>query len=159
MRALQISDVEISYSLDMGNDPSLPPSSSTETGCGRVRRPRFCRPEPEYAPPPRRAAKAVDRWAIAPATYVLLGINCRGVSGHAAGQGEPDRARPGTAHADWGANNAGSVLCCGQWWRIVTAMFVHVGIIHLATNMWCLWNLGLLAEPLMGSWAWSRCIS
>ena len=51
----------------------------------------------------------------------------------------------------WGANNAGSVLISDQWWRIVTAMFVHVGIIHLATNMWCLWNLGLLAEPLMGS--------
>jgi len=51
----------------------------------------------------------------------------------------------------WGANNAGSVLVFGEWWRIVTAMFVHVGIIHLATNMWCLWNLGMLAEPLMGS--------
>ena len=51
----------------------------------------------------------------------------------------------------WGADNAGNVLVAGQWWRIVTAMFVHVGWIHLATNMWCLWNLGLLAEPLMGS--------
>jgi rhomboid protease GluP len=51
----------------------------------------------------------------------------------------------------WGANNAGSVLLSGEWWRIVSAMFVHGGIIHLATNMWCLWNLGLLAEPLMGS--------
>jgi rhomboid protease GluP len=51
----------------------------------------------------------------------------------------------------WGADNAGNVLIQGQWWRIVTAMFVHVGILHLATNMWCLWNLGLLAEPLMGS--------
>jgi rhomboid protease GluP len=51
----------------------------------------------------------------------------------------------------WGANNAGSVLINGEWWRIVTAMFVHVGFLHLATNMWCLWNLGLLAEPLMGS--------
>ena len=52
---------------------------------------------------------------------------------------------------NWGADNAGNVLIDGQWWRIVTAMFVHVGILHLATNMWCLWNLGLLAEPLMGS--------
>lgn len=52
----------------------------------------------------------------------------------------------------WGANNAGSVLIDGEWIRIVTAMFVHVGILHLATNMWCLWNLALLAEPLMGSW-------
>jgi rhomboid protease GluP len=51
----------------------------------------------------------------------------------------------------WGADNAGSVLVYGEWWRIVTAMFVHVGWIHLATNMWCLWNLGLLAEPLLGS--------
>jgi rhomboid protease GluP len=51
----------------------------------------------------------------------------------------------------WGANNAGNVLIYGEWWRIVTAMFVHVGILHLATNMWCLWNLALLAEPLMGS--------
>jgi rhomboid protease GluP len=51
----------------------------------------------------------------------------------------------------WGADNAGNVLIAGEWWRIVTAMFVHAGIIHIATNMWCLWNLGLLAEPLMGS--------
>jgi len=51
----------------------------------------------------------------------------------------------------WGADNAGSVLLGDEWWRIVTAMFVHVGILHLATNMWCLWNLGLLAEPLLGS--------
>jgi rhomboid protease GluP len=51
----------------------------------------------------------------------------------------------------WGADNAGSVLIRSQWWRIVTAMFVHVGWIHLLGNMWCLWNLGLLAEPLIGS--------
>jgi rhomboid protease GluP len=52
---------------------------------------------------------------------------------------------------NWGANNAGHVLINGEWIRIVTAMFLHVGILHLALNMWCLWNLGLLAEPLMGS--------
>ncbi len=50
----------------------------------------------------------------------------------------------------WQANNGGYVLQDGQWWRLVTATFVHVGVIHLATNMWCLWNLGLLGEPLLG---------
>lgn len=63
---------------------------------------------------------------------------------------------PGSPAVDqlmqWGADNAGNVLLGGEWWRIVTAMFVHVGILHLATNMWCLWNLALLAEPLMGTW-------
>ena len=39
-----------------------------------------------------------------------------------------------------------------QWWRLLTATFEHVGAIHLATNMWCLWNLGLLGEPLLGPW-------
>jgi len=51
----------------------------------------------------------------------------------------------------WGADNAGAVLINGEWWRIVTAMFLHVGFLHLVVNMWCLWNLALLAEPLMGS--------
>ena len=40
----------------------------------------------------------------------------------------------------------------GQWYRLLTATFVHVGIVHLATNMWCLYNLGLLGEPLLGRW-------
>ena len=101
-------------------------------------------------PPPPVVRKPRSSWSGAPATYLLVGINCavflamvsRGVS---IGSPTTDQLM------HWGANNAGSVLINGDWWRIVTAMFVHVGILHLATNMWCLWNLGLLAEPLMGS--------
>lgn len=118
----------------MGSLPTSPP-------------PEILPPQSQYAPPPPRPRR---RWASAPATYLLVGINCavyllmvaRGVS-----MWSPTVDQ--LMH--WGADNAGSVLVYGQWWRIVTAMFVHVGILHLATNMWCLWNLGLLAEPLMGS--------
>jgi membrane associated rhomboid family serine protease len=42
----------------------------------------------------------------------------------------------------------------GQWWRLVTSMFVHFGIIHIALNMWCLWNLGRAAERLMGRFSY-----
>ena len=44
------------------------------------------------------------------------------------------------------------LVLAGQWYRLFTATFVHVGIIHIATNMWCLWNLGMLGEPLLGPW-------
>jgi rhomboid protease GluP len=81
---------------------------------------------------------------------LLLGINCAvflAMATHGVGLGTPTTDQL----MKWGADNAGSVLAQGQWWRIVTAMFVHVGPLHLVTNMWCLWNLGLLAEPLLGS--------
>jgi rhomboid protease GluP len=89
-------------------------------------------------------------WTTSPATYVLVGINCAVFLAMIA-RGVSPLMPSAEQLMHWGANNAGSVIISGEWWRIVTAMFVHVGIIHLATNMWCLWNLGLLAEPLMGS--------
>lgn len=113
-------------------------------------------PEPEvlppgvgYIPPPPRPRRRPG-WASAPATYLLVGINCAvflGMVLRGANLWMPSLDQL----MQWGADRPDNVLVYGEWWRIVTAMFVHVGIIHLATNMWCLWNLGLLAEPLMGS--------
>ncbi|HWS17523.1 MAG TPA: rhomboid family intramembrane serine protease [Candidatus Elarobacter sp.] len=50
----------------------------------------------------------------------------------------------------WGADY-GPYTLSGQYWRLLTSMFLHFGIIHLAGNMWCLWSLGQLAERLLGS--------
>lgn len=46
--------------------------------------------------------------------------------------------------------NYGPMTLGGQWWRLLTSMFLHFGILHIALNMWCLYVLGTLAERLMG---------
>jgi len=51
----------------------------------------------------------------------------------------------------WGAN-FGPLTLGAEPWRLVTCMFVHIGFIHLAFNMWCLWSLGSLGERLLGNW-------
>jgi len=51
----------------------------------------------------------------------------------------------------WGAN-FGPYTIGGQWWRLLTCVFVHIGISHIALNMWCLWGLGRLAESVYDRW-------
>jgi rhomboid protease GluP len=112
-----------------------------------------------------RAAKAkADRstrlWNY-PATYTLMGINIA-VYAVMFGFGPV----PAMLHAhQWmgiltasfdvdtlvrfGAT-ASELVQQGQWWRLVTGAFVHVTLLHILLNMWCLWNLGLFGEPLLG---------
>src|SRR5688572_27654621 len=39
----------------------------------------------------------------------------------------------------------------GQPWRIITSMFLHFGIIHLAVNMYALYALGTQLEPAVST--------
>ncbi len=53
-----------------------------------------------------------------------------------------------------GSNYAPYTLA-GEWWRLLASVFLHGGLLHIAFNMWCLWNLGRLAESVYGHWTYA----
>ena len=126
-----------------GWDPGLSPSHSQDV------RGESAAVRAAAEPLQQRRSGRFPSMSQAPATYLLLGLNILTYLWmlHAG----VDRLTPSPDDLiRFGANNAEAVIAGHQWWRIVTAMFVHVGLVHLATNMWCLWNLGVIGEPLLG---------
>ena len=55
----------------------------------------------------------------------------------------------GYVHIKWGSNYSPLTLT-GDWWRLITNVFIHFGIIHIAMNMYCLYIVGVYLEPMLG---------
>jgi len=60
----------------------------------------------------------------------------------------------GEVNFHYGAN-FGPYTLSGEWWRLLTYMFLHGGAMHIFFNMWCLWDLGRLCESLYGRWTFA----
>jgi len=52
-------------------------------------------------------------------------------------------------HIDWGSNFSPLTLS-GDWWRLITCIFLHFGIIHLVMNSYALYMAGVYLEPMLG---------
>jgi membrane associated rhomboid family serine protease len=50
-----------------------------------------------------------------------------------------------------GALYTPAVACGHEYWRLITAAFLHAGILHIALNMYALWLFGSLMEDALGS--------
>jgi rhomboid protease GluP len=104
-------------------------------------------PRPIYAPPAAPAAIA-DPWKPW-VTYGLIAANVAMFGyelAQGAGLGSPDVEQV-TKMIALGANN-GPLTLHGQPWRLVTAMFLHYGLVHIGMNMLCLYQIRFVERML-----------
>ena len=110
---------------------------------------------------PRRAARSATRSLSAHGpfiTYALIGINVAlfvlelATGGQLNGTGSwlyENGVLVSTA-----VDSSGQVVGVseGEWWRLVTATFLHYGPLHLGMNMLVLWFIGPPLEEYFGHW-------
>jgi len=93
-------------------------------------------------------------------TQMIFGISAAVFVGMVLASGSPlafinpMQEFPTSETIHWGAN-AGALTFSGEWWRLLTNVFVHGSLLHIGFNMWCLWNLGMLCESLYGRWTYA----
>lgn len=67
------------------------------------------------------------------------------------GQGGGIMAVDGQTLVAFGAKFRTAMFGYGQWWRLVTAGFLHGGLLHIAMNSWVLFDLGAQVEDVYGA--------
>jgi len=82
----------------------------------------------------------------APITYGLIAINIA-VFLWCALQPDPFSSQ---SLVDLGATYGWYIASRGEWWRVITGMFLHGGFTHIALNMFSLYIVGKVAEELFG---------
>jgi rhomboid protease GluP len=108
-------------------------------------------PEPSPAPPDHawlweeELRQRVPRLAV---TWVLIALNVAVAVAMLVGGVSP--LSPQVADLiKWGADY-GPRTAAGEWWRLGSSMFVHIGLLHIALNMFALRSVGRLAERIFG---------
>jgi membrane associated rhomboid family serine protease len=100
---------------------------------------------------PKRTLQNIERATktmAAPATMVLIGINVV-VFLITVAQGAGINSPGGQLFSDWALQ--GNAVSNGDWWRLVTTMFLHGSLLHIGFNMLALYWLGTVVEQAIGT--------
>src|SRR5215216_6719572 len=79
------------------------------------------------------------------ATYVLIALNVLLFLGSGASLGSG-----GTTRVFIDLSLTGPDVADGDYWRLITAGFLHSGLLHIGFNMYILYWLGTMIEPALG---------
>jgi membrane associated rhomboid family serine protease len=106
---------------------------------------------PECAGQSTRVVRTGGRVTQPTLTYVLIGINVAVALGALLSGGSTfgGGGIGGSDLLDDGALSRATIED-GEYWRLVTSGFLHVGFLHLLFNMFALYVLGELLEPAIG---------
>ena len=112
---------------------------------------------PDHAGDNRRAPRVAGRQIVLPQTHIrgtealvtkaLIAINVA-IYLITAVQGNGLGAPGGSLWTNWILY--GPLVHHGDWWRLITAMFLHASIVHIAFNMLALWWIGAPVEQYLG---------
>jgi membrane associated rhomboid family serine protease len=101
------------------------------------------------APPVRRYSemRTISTSEIA-VTVALIAINVAVFIPSLSGGAVAGRGSSNQLAADFALY--GPAVAAGEWYRLVTAGFLHYGLLHVGFNMYILYQLGQLLEPALG---------
>jgi membrane associated rhomboid family serine protease len=106
------------------------------------------RPATRLRPRPvRRAPGVALASGNAPVTRALIAINVA-IYLITASQGGGFNAPGGSLFDKWVLY--GPFVAHGDWWRLVTAMFLHASVVHIGFNMFALYFIGTPVEQYLG---------
>jgi membrane associated rhomboid family serine protease len=83
------------------------------------------------------------------ATTILIGMNLAAFAAMLA-MGVSPTSPDQDALVLFGANRGTLVVFENEWWRAFSCTFIHIGVLHLAVNMYSLWRVGAFVERLLG---------
>jgi membrane associated rhomboid family serine protease len=89
---------------------------------------------------PRGATGALVTKSLIAANFAIYLIT--------ASQGAGINAPGGSLFAKWAL--FGPLVAHGDWWRLITAAFLHASVIHIGLNMYVLWIIGAPVEEYLG---------
>lgn len=91
---------------------------------------------------------ALDEARKSPVSVAIFAANA-GMFAWMVARGVDAMSPSGADVLDYGAIS-GIEVAQGQWWRLLSGMFLHGGLIHLFFNMWALRVIGPFVERLYG---------